>query len=135
MSSCLGQSLSALVGRILMVMLLRRRRLQMLGVLMLQAAGASMAHFLDAGRAARPSRLPARPPSYAPVLVRLSEWQQVPAAPRVLAASCRPSSVAAQCDPAPPANQSVTANRPRLLLFRSNLLHGSHAVSFVLPPA
>lgn len=107
----------------------------MLGVFMLQAAGAFMAHFLDAGRAARPSHFPARPPPYAPVLVRLSEWQQVPTAPRVLAASCRPSSVAAQCDPAPSANQSVTANRPRLLLFRSNLLHGSHAVSFVLPPA
>lgn len=102
---------------------------------MLQAAGAFMAHFPDAGRTAEPPRLPARLSAYARVLVRLSEWQQVPAAPRALEPPRRPSSVAAQCDPAPSANQSVTANRPRLLLFRSNLLHGSHAVSFVLPPA
>lgn len=34
----------------------------MLGVFMLQAAGAFMARFLDAGRAAEPSHFPARTP-------------------------------------------------------------------------
>lgn len=58
-------------------------------------------------------------------LVRLTEWQQVSAAPRALTPSCRPPSVAAQCDPVTSANQSVPVNRPRLLLFRSNLLHAA----------
>lgn len=108
---------------------------------MLQAAGAFMAHFLPVLMLCGPPNLLTPPslsqpqPSFPRVLVRLSEWQQVPAAPRALAPSCRPSPVAAQCDPVPSANQSVTANRPRLLLLRSNNLHGSHAVRFVLPPA